>query len=147
MDASFHKKEDGLDFQPKLKSYIKQPEDLLSWDDILEQLGDFLPKSTKEFLSIERPISFKPTLIVNPLEQKDLPPILDVWFKPKGDVGNISFDLKQQILTYISDYNLLTTCLQPHASTANFGNTKLASLDHSMWFHRQKVAFTRVTEN
>lgn len=27
-------------------------------------------------------------------------------------------------------------CLNPNASTANMGNTQMASLDHSMWFYR-----------
>ncbi|MGB0891545.1 MAG: acyl-CoA thioesterase, partial [Flavobacteriaceae bacterium] len=119
-----------------IKKDIKQPEELLSWTDMLDQYGDFLPNKMKAFLSIERPIEFKPTEIVNPLDQKDLPPIVDVWFKLKGEATDLELGLKQQILTYISDYNILTACLYPNASKANFGNTQMASLDHSMWFYR-----------
>jgi acyl-CoA thioesterase-2 len=43
---------------------------------------------------------------------------------------------KQQILTYISDYNILSSVLYPHASKAHWGNTQTASLDHSMWYFR-----------
>lgn len=134
--ASFHKKEEGYDFQRLMKLNVKPPEELFSWTDMLEQMGDFLPAGIKSFLEIERPVDFKPVQIPNPLDRKDLPPVLDVWFKPKGDTKNLPLALKQQILTYISDYNLLTTCLNPHASKAHFSNTQLASLDHSMWFYR-----------
>jgi len=135
--ASFHKKEKGHEHQVKFESAIKQPEELLSWGDILAQFGDFLPKKMKHFLEIERPIEFKPTFIVNPLDQKDLPPFSDVWFKIKGNTSGFNLALKQQILTYISDYNILNSTLYPNASIANFGNTQMASLDHSMWFFRQ----------
>ncbi len=134
--ASFHKIEEGHEHQEKMKQTIKQPEELLSWSDMLEQFGDFLPTKMKSFLSIERPVEFKPVEIQNPMEKKDLPAVEDVWFKLKGDSSNLSLPLKQQILTYISDYNILNAALKPNASKAHFGNTQMASLDHSMWFSR-----------
>lgn len=134
--CSFHKEEEGYEHQMPMKKDLTPPEDLLSWNDVLDQFGDFLPKKMKAFLSIERPISFKPVQVINPFEQKDLPPIVDVWFKLKGDSTDVSLQMKQQILTYISDYNILTACLYPNASKAHFGNTQMASLDHSMWFYR-----------
>jgi acyl-CoA thioesterase-2 len=135
--ASFHKKEKGHEHQVQFESSIKQPEELMSWDDMLVQFGDFLPKKMKHFLEIERPIEFKPTFIVNPLDQKNLEPYSDVWFKIKGNATGLSLALKQQILTYISDYNILNSTLYPNGSIANFGNTQMASLDHSMWFFRE----------
>ncbi len=134
--CSFHKKEEGYEHQLPMKANIKQPEELMSWNDMLYQFGDFLPKKLKAFLSIERPIDFKPVQVPNPLEKKDLPPRLEVWFKLKGDSSSLDLAVKQQVLTYISDYNILTACLNPNASQANFGNVQMASLDHSMWFYR-----------
>ncbi len=134
--ASFHKIEDGYEHQITMKKDIKQPEELLSWVEMLEKYGDFLSTRMKEFLEIERPFEFKPTVIVNPLEKKDLPPFADTWFKLKGDASALDMATKQQILTYVSDYNILTSTLYPNASTANRGNVRMASLDHSMWFFR-----------
>ena len=134
--ASFHKNEEGHEHQSKMKKDIKQPEELLSWTEMLTQFGDMLPNKMKEFLQIDRPIDFKPTEIVNPLDKKSLPPNADVWFKLKGDSLKLDLATKQQILTYISDYNILSAALNPHADTANYGNTQMASLDHSMWFFR-----------
>ncbi|AJR02573.1 acyl-CoA thioesterase [Siansivirga zeaxanthinifaciens] len=136
LSASFHKEEEGYDHQIKMKTNLKQPEELLSWTDILRQFEDFLPRKLKAFFEIDRPIDFKPVTVANPLEPKDLPPVSDVWFKLRGDIENLSLATKQQILTYISDYNILVSALNPHASKANWGNTQTASLDHSMWFFR-----------
>lgn len=134
--ASFHKKEDGFEHQTTFDANIKQPEELFSWDDMLEQFGDFLPKSMKYFLSIERPIEFKPVRIPNPLNPEDLPANEEVWFRLKGEKQEMDFRTKQEILTYISDYNVLNAAFNPNASKYNFGNTQTASLDHSMWFFR-----------
>lgn len=134
--ASFHKQEQGYSHQIHMKSDLKQPEDLLSWTDMLHQYNDFLPRHIKAFFEVERPVDFKPTVITTPLGQKDLPPINDVWFKLKGDVNDLGLATKQQILTYISDYNILVSAFNPHASKAHWGNTQTASLDHSMWFFR-----------
>ncbi|WP_298530745.1 acyl-CoA thioesterase II [uncultured Algibacter sp.] len=135
--ASFHKVEDGYNHQIEMKSNLKPPEDLLSWTDMLKKWGDFLPKNIKAFFEIERPIEFKPTEIVNPFDRQNLPPYSDVWFKLKGNIKDLNLSTKQQILTYISDYNLLVSALNPHAEIADWTNTLTASLDHSMWFFRE----------
>lgn len=134
--ASFHKNQDGHEHQIEIKSKIKQPEELQSWSEMVELYGEFLPDKVRTFLQMERPIDFKPTELFNPMEKKDLPPFLDVWFKLKGDSSKLDLATRQQILTYISDYNVLSAALLPHASKAHYGNTQMASLDHSMWFFR-----------
>ena len=134
--ASFHKKEKGFEHQTNFDANIKQPEELLSWDDMLAQFGDFLPKSTKAFLSVKRPIEFKPVRAPNPLDPKDLPATEQVWFRLKGEKIDLDYRTKQEILTYISDYNVLNTAFNPNGSKFSFANTQTASLDHSMWFFR-----------
>jgi len=136
LSASFHKKEEGYNHQMEMKSGLKQPEALLSWNDFLNQYGEVLPKRVRAFFEIDRPVEFKPTVISNPLDRKDLPPFNDVWFKLRGDASSLDLSTKQQILTYISDYNILISALNPHASKAHWGNTQTASLDHSMWYFR-----------
>jgi acyl-CoA thioesterase-2 len=134
--ASFHRREEGHNHQIEMKSNIKPPEELKSWTDLVVEYGAFLPEKMKTFLQMDRPIEFKPTELINPMDKKDLPPFLDMWFKLKGDTSTLDLATKQQILTYISDYNVLSAALRPHASKANYGNTQMASLDHSMWFFR-----------
>ena len=134
--ASFHKNEDGHEHQIEMNSNIKPPEELQSWTEMVAKYGEFLPTKMKNFLQMERPIEFKPTTIFNPLDKKDLTPFLEMWFKLKGDSSKLDLATRQQILTYISDYNVLSTALRPHASKAHYGNTQTASLDHAMWFFR-----------
>lgn len=136
LSASFHKVEEGYSHQIEMKSDLKQPEELLSWNDMFIQFGDFLPPDMKAFLSLPRPITFKPVKVLNPLDRKDLKPQSDVWFKFNLDENqeNLSLAQRQQVLTYASDYNILTTALNPHASKAHFNNTQMASLDHAMWY-------------
>lgn len=134
--ASFHKKESGYNHQKEMNTSIKPPEELMSWTDMLEQFGEAIPPRTKVFLEIDRPVEFKPLEIVNPFNKEDLPPFANVWFKLKGENTNLTLPEKQQILTYISDYNLLAAAMNRHASKAHWGNTQTASLDHSMWYYR-----------
>ncbi|MDB9842601.1 thioesterase family protein [Polaribacter sp.] len=134
--ASFHKKEEGFEHQVHFDTTIKQPEELLSWDEMFVKFGDFLPNPMKQFLSVNRPIAFKPVRVPNLLEPKNLPPNEQIWFRLKGEKQAFNYRTKQEILTYISDYNILNAAFNPNASTHNFGNTQTASLDHSMWFFR-----------
>jgi acyl-CoA thioesterase-2 len=134
--ASFHKRQDGHEHQIEMKTNVKPPEELQSWTEMVDMYGEFLPDKMKFFLQMDRPIEFKPTKLFNPMDKKDLPPFLEVWFKLKGDTATLNLATKQQILTYISDYNILSVALMPHTSKANYGNTQMASLDHSMWFFR-----------
>ena len=134
--ASFHKTEEGFEHQSVMNKIIKQPEELLSWEEMIIKFGDFLPKSLKGFLSIERPIDFKPVHVPNPLKRENLPAKEEIWFKLKGNIPKMNLPLKHQILTYISDYNVLNAAFNPNAKEYNFGNTQTASLDHSMWFFR-----------
>ena len=41
------------------------------------------------------------------------------------------------MLAYASDYGLLGTSLQPHGRTYRRPDIQVASLDHSLWFHRE----------
>ena len=109
---------------------------MTSWSELAEKNGNFMPFKLKSFLSVERPIEFKPTNILNLSSDADLPPKMDVWFKLKGDIPNLTIEIKHQILTYISDYNLLWSSILPHMKKVSFSDIQMASLDHAMWFYR-----------
>jgi len=134
--ASFHKKEKGFEHQTQMESNLKQPEELLSWVDMVDKFGAVLPKSIKSFLSIKRPVDFKPVEVKNPLKPENKKPVEHIWFKLKGDIPEMDTALKHQILTYISDYNVLNAAFNPNGKEYSFANTMTASLDHSMWFFR-----------
>ena len=63
-------KKGGYNHQEEINIMIKPPENLLSWSEIVEEFGNFVPDKMKSFLSLERPIDFKPVTIPNPLERR-----------------------------------------------------------------------------
>lgn len=137
MACSFQLDQFGYDHQVEIPE-VKQPDDLISWDEILDQFGTLLPQKIYDFIAVDRPMDFKPVEIPNPFERKDLKPESNVWIKFHNDLEEeIELPELQQIIAYCSDYNVLTTSLLPHSSKAHMGNTQLASLDHSIWFHRK----------
>ena len=106
--CSFHKEEDGYQHQIKIPENIKQPEELMSWTEMAAKYGNMLPKFAKRFLELERPVDVKPTEVVNPFDRKDMQPVTNVWFKLKDAILDLNLARKQEILTYVSDYNILS---------------------------------------
>lgn len=133
--CSFQTLQHGYEHQPEMP-VTKKPEELIGWTDIAAQFGDFLPGPIKKFVNTDRPMEFKPVELYNPFEKLDRPDFNRIWTKFNDVPEKLSVQTMHQLIAYVSDYNLLSTAIQPHASKAHLGNTKLASLDHSIWFHR-----------
>lgn len=134
MSASFQKLQDGFDHQIPMPT-VSKPQDLVSWQELATQFGGFIPEGLKRFLNMERPIEFRPVELINPAIPVKQEPFRHVWMRSKGVMPD-DFRLHQSVLAYASDYNLLTTALQPHAEEASYESVQIASLDHAMWFHR-----------
>jgi acyl-CoA thioesterase II len=133
MSASFQIEETGYDHQISMPE-VPQPEGLLNNEQLLEKYKDFIPKGVKAFLSIPRPIEFRP---VNPeatFGHVNGEPVRSVWMKANDSIAG-DMNLHRMLLAYASDYNLLSTALQPHRNQIK--NLVIASLDHAMWFHRE----------
>jgi acyl-CoA thioesterase-2 len=58
-----------------------------------------------------------------------------VWFRSSGEIADDNA-LHQELLAYASDHLLLQTAVRPHALDCWRGEVRLASLDHSIWYHR-----------
>lgn len=136
MTCSFQLKQEGYEHQDEMP-VVTPPEELMSWNDVAEQFGSILPKSIMRFVLAERPLDFKPVELMNPFEKKDYPNKSNVWLTFNDVPDNLPLPIVHQLMAYSSDYNLLSTAIKPHASKAHFGNTQMASLDHSIWFHRE----------
>lgn len=135
MAGSFQVEEPGYEFQQEMPE-VPDPEKVLSLEDIYHQMKHILPEKLNRYLSRERPVTFKPTVLPNLMERADLPPVQNIWFQFNDAPPSLSVRDFQAVLAYASDYNLLPSALHPHASKAHPGNTMLASVDHAMWFHR-----------
>jgi acyl-CoA thioesterase-2 len=134
MSTSFHVEEEGFDHQTEFQN-VQEPEQLVSWKELVEKFGNYLPDGLRKFLSYEHPFIFKPVELINPLANEKLPPFRNVWMKTQGEMPE-DRRLNEAVLAYASDYNLLTTAMLPHGNVVFTKNMQMASLDHAMWFHR-----------
>ena len=134
MSASFQIREEGLEHQIAMPK-VPLPDELPSLEDLAVQFKDLLPENVRRFLNLERPIEFKPVEMFNPAIPVKQEPFRHIWMRGKG-IMPTDHRLHQAVLAYTSDYNLLTTAIQPHADVASFSQLQMASLDHAMWFHR-----------
>lgn len=136
MAASFHRKEESPEFQIYMPE-VKGPDGLDNWDEIYKKMENIIPNRTKNFFEIERPIEFRPVELFTGMFAIEEPHFRNVWMRAKIDESHdVDYSAySEEIIAYMSDYNLLSTALQP-IQELNSVNTMVASLDHSMWFHR-----------
>ena len=118
MDVSFHKREQGLTHQLRELSGYSPPDEQAMVDGLKQ----------RPFLSFTENYKAK-------LEQAPQTPEQHVWFKANGHAP-VSVLLNMALLAYQSDEALLGTARLPHRGSYEHANMRVASLDHSIWFHR-----------
>jgi acyl-CoA thioesterase-2 len=131
-DNSFQIAEPGLEYQSEMPK-VAEPESL-------PNLSEYTPSDTEEagdqlnkLGNLTAPFDIKPASVRN--KDQELPILRCLWVKAKRTIDN-DHDLHRAILAYISDYGLVTTSLIPHGLQLQRDSLQLASIDHSMWFHR-----------
>lgn len=122
--ASFHGREEGFEHQQAMP-VGESPEQLIEQGSKIERYDGH----PIEFLRLKPPESSVT------VEGQVAPPRQRLWFRLAGELPEDNA-LHRYLLTYSSDFNLLATGLGGHG--VRFGSPKLqmASLDHSLWFHR-----------
>ncbi len=132
--ASFQITEKGLEHQAEMPD-VPGPDGLQTLHDIAKDLPDCVPMKMRRFLMEKRPFEFRP---VRPYEfdkREKLPPINHVWVRAVDALPNDQ-TLHQNLLAYVSDYELLGASTLPHSLSFVHDNIIMASLDHALWFHR-----------
>lgn len=132
---SFHIKEEGLSHQASMPN-VAQPESLTPFSELFAQFAEKFNVKPRGFYSKESPIVFHPVEYYDPFNPGLRPPRTHVWFKTNGKLDSNDVILKQSILAYVSDFSLLISSLLPHNVSFFTTPMRIASLDHSMWFHR-----------
>lgn len=135
MGASFQGDEDGVEHQLEVPR-VKSPDDLPTSTEALEGMKRLDPKAYERLkLTIPDLFEFRS---VEPILKKLLanhPPESHIWMRSRVPIDS-DIPFRHQVLAYLSDYNLLSTATLPHRETLNKTRTFYASLDHSLWFHR-----------
>ncbi len=134
LSASFQVQEEGHDHQIDMPD-VPEPESLRPVEEILAEYAASWPEGARRHLLRSRPIEFRAANVNDPFNPRAQGPYSNIWLRSKIALGEDPA-FHQCVLAYASDYNLLMTALNPHAETANLRTTKIASLDHAMWFHR-----------
>ncbi len=130
--ASFQNPEPGIEHQAVMPN-VPDPEDLR---DIIDVEGDLLEKMPAK---LRRHMTDKRPFVVRPVPQPDtadsMPPVRCVWLRTVDELPR-ELALHQNLLAYVSDYELLGVSTLPHDLPFGQGAIIMASLDHALWFHR-----------
>ena len=128
MTASFQKYEDGFDHQDSMPEVPPASECPRLSDLIREVNPDYADAWDQEWSAAD--VRLTPT---------DDPSTQRMWFKLNGTIED-NRHLRNALLTYFSDLTLLGPTLRPHGIGLSSPDVVVASLDHSIWFHRAAAA-------
>jgi len=133
--ASFHKDEPGLDHNLVMPD-TPAPETLPAEAEIEAKYAHLLPDALRAWFNAKRhPIETRFVDVSRFIDRTKRPPQQQIWFraaeKLPGDPA-----IHRAFLAYMSDLTLLDTAFIAHGLTLFDPGFQVASLDHSLWFHR-----------
>ena len=134
MTASFQAPEDGFEHQKTMPD-APSPDELKSETEIARSVAHLLPPLLKEKFINDRPLEVRPVEFHNPLKGHVAPPARQVWIRANGELQD-DLRVHQYLLGYASDLNFLPVALQPYGIGFLEKGIQIATIDHSMWFHR-----------
>ena len=132
--ASFQIPESGLEHQSTIPD-VPRPDELHDMSETPEALLENVPEKIRRYLTRKRPFEVRPVEPVNLLSLEPSEPVRRVWLRA---IDKLPDDpaLHQNLLAYMSDFQLIGTVTLPHGIHFSEGGVQMASLDHAMWFHR-----------
>lgn len=135
MTASFQSPESGFEHQKPMPQ-VKGPNNLPNEQQMAQKMAHMLPEKLREKFIAERPLEIRPVQIHNPLRGHVDKPQRQVWIRANGTLPD-DLRIHQYLLGYASDLNFLPVALQPHGKGFLESDMQVATIDHSMWFHRE----------
>jgi acyl-CoA thioesterase-2 len=135
LSASFQGDEPGFDHAAAAPLDVVGPDDLLSEQQLAQQVADRIPEPLRPMALADRPIEIRPVTRWNLLKPTKLPPRRQLWYRASGRLPDDPA-VHRYLLAYASDFNFLPTAMMPHGVSWVTPGMQVASLDHAMWFHR-----------
>ncbi len=135
LTASFHESSGGFEHQASMPE-VKGPENLVSELEIARKYADKIPERIRNLVTCEKPIEIRPVEFFNPLAPEKAPPKRHVWMKANGTLPD-DLRVHKYLLAYASDFAFLPVAGQPHQVSFMLPQFQMATIDHSMWFHRE----------
>lgn len=133
--ASFQTPEDGLEHQAEMP-HVPTPDELQALHEYVQDMPDSVPMKMRRFLTKKRPFEYRPVRPIDFERREKLPPTAAVWIRTVGELAD-NPTLHQNLLAYVSDFELLAVSTLPHGLSFVRENVIMASLDHALWFHRR----------
>lgn len=134
MTVSFQTEETGFEHQATMP-HVTPPEELKTENELLSDISHLLPGPVRSMFLSEKPIEIRPVKFHNPLKGETDEPVHYAWFRANGPMTD-DLRVHQYLLGYASDFTFLPTALQPHGFGLLEPGIQIATIDHSMWFHR-----------
>lgn len=139
--ASFQVAEMGFEHQVKMP-VVPPPDHLFSENALIQSLALMLPSPLREKFQAERAFDVRIKYPNDPFNGKKLPSEQVIWAKlnglegKTGEIAALDPRLQQCLIAYFSDFHCILTMLQPHERGFMQQGLRIATLDHSIWFHR-----------
>ncbi|POS93747.1 acyl-CoA thioesterase II [Vibrio cholerae] len=134
LTASYHGDAPGFEHQ-KTMPVVPGPENFASESELAAQIAHFLPEKLQKAFCGEKPIEMRPVTVINPLKPEKAEPKQYLWIRANGDMPDDQL-IHQYLLGYTSDWGFLVTALHPHGVSLMTPKFQVATIDHSIWFHR-----------
>lgn len=134
MIASFSPMEGGLDYQEPMPNY-PAPETLLNEQELKASYVDNIPEALKTRFMRKRHVEIKPIEPRDPISPKPMRPRQGNWLRI-AELGTQPVAVHQALLAFASDFYLVGTGLMSHGLSYLSRGLQVASIDHSMHFHR-----------
>ena len=134
LTASYHGEAPGFEHQNTMPD-IPGPEKFASESELAAKIADHLPEKLRKAFCGEKPIEMRPVTIVNPLNPQKVEPKQYLWIKANGEMPDNQL-IHQYLMVYASDWGFLVTALHPHGVSLMTPKFQVATIDHSIWFHR-----------
>lgn len=134
LSASFQGEEEGFTHHAPMPK-VPEPESLPAIHDISKDMLDRLPHPVRAYFERDRPIDLRPVDYTRFLSGASEQLGFNIWIRATGQMPDDP-GLHRDVLAYASDMTLLDASLVSHHTSVYEPAIQAASLDHSMWFHR-----------
>jgi acyl-CoA thioesterase-2 len=134
LSASFHNAEQGFEHAEPMDA-VPPPEECLRWEDWLEPMEQHLPAQVFAERMRDRPIELRFVDPVNVVKPQPAGMRQRVWMRVASKLPDDPL-IHRALATYASDHTLLSVVMRPHGVTFMSRGVMAASLDHTLWFHR-----------
>jgi acyl-CoA thioesterase-2 len=133
MVCSFHELEPGLDHADAIPAGIAPPQECPPLSEVLGARSRRATEAWRQEFGVLETRFASDTSTLSSGGQRDA--AMKVWVRAESALP-ADPKLHQAVLAYASDLTLLAVSTVPHPVEFGAPNMQVASIDHSMWFHR-----------